>query len=98
MRDNTMAEALTDEQVVEIRRLYHVDGWTQGRLARQFKRAVGTIGRIVRGETHQDVGMPRAIPEDEVAASQKKLEELLQAKDESKFVDPLKEDKPKPYA
>lgn len=52
---------LTDEQAAEIRRLYVHEGWSQGRLARHFKRAVGTIGRIVRGETHQKAAMPQRL-------------------------------------
>lgn len=41
-------------QVLEIRRLYSEENWTQGRLAREFGMSVGQIGRIVRGEQWQD--------------------------------------------
>lgn len=47
-----MAKACSDQEVMRIRQLYAA-GWSQGRLAREFQRTVGTIGRIVRGETHQ---------------------------------------------
>lgn len=43
---------LTDAEAVEIRRLYFEEKWSQGRIARKFKRAVGSIGRITRFETH----------------------------------------------
>lgn len=48
------AAKLTPSDVLEIRRLYSEENWSQGRLAREFKMSVGQIGRIVRGESwHQ---------------------------------------------
>lgn len=46
---------LSDEQVVEVLRLYHEERWSQGRLARHFQVSVVTIGRYVRGESRQAV-------------------------------------------
>lgn len=50
--DNLGARKLTSEQVAEIRQHY-AEGATQGALARHFKVTIGTIGRIVRGESWQ---------------------------------------------
>lgn len=47
---NLGAAKLSAAQVVELRRLYQEEGWTQGRLARHFQVGVGQVGRIVRGE------------------------------------------------
>lgn len=92
---------LSDEDVLEIRRLARIEGWSQGRLARQFKRTIGTIGRIVRGETHQHVGMPRAVPASEIAESEARMLELLRSgslDDQGPVLpDALKLKKPNPY-
>jgi hypothetical protein len=55
---------LTESDILEIRRLANVEGWSYGKLSRRFSRTVGTIGRIVRWETHQHIAMPgRAEPD-----------------------------------
>lgn len=51
-RSNTKAAKLKAEQVIELKRLY-AEGWSQGRLSREFQISVGQIGRIVRGESWQ---------------------------------------------
>lgn len=69
---------------MRIRTLY-AEGWSQGRLAREFQRTVGTIGRIVRGETHQE--LPSISKEEDIAAAaaeaQKRFQEMVE-KDMSK--------------
>lgn len=49
-RNHGKAGKLTLDQVGEIRR-YYAEGATQGALARHYGVAIGTIGRIVRGES-----------------------------------------------
>ena len=49
-RNRGKAGKLTLDQVGEIRR-YYAEGATQGALARHYGVAIGTIGRIVRGES-----------------------------------------------
>lgn len=49
---NTRSAKLSNSQVIEIRQHY-ADGWSQGRLAREFDMSVVQIGRIVRGESHR---------------------------------------------
>ena len=51
-RHNYRAAKVTPEDVVNIRQAYE-DGATQGELARQYGVGVGTIGRMVRGESWQ---------------------------------------------
>ena len=51
------AAKLTAEQVYTIRERYDA-GETQGALAREYGVTIGTIGRAVRGETHQSVPAP----------------------------------------
>ena len=48
---------LTPSQVLELRQAY-VQGATQGSLARRYRVSVGTIGRIVRGESWQSYDSP----------------------------------------
>lgn len=65
---NSKAGKLTRTQVIDIRVKYHQEEWSQGRLARYFGVTIGTIGRIVRGETWQTVQHPasaRAAYQDE---------------------------------
>ena len=49
-KGNTRSSKLTPTQVHEIRQLY-AQGWSQGRLCRQYDISIGQIGRIVRGES-----------------------------------------------
>lgn len=78
-----MSSPCTPEEVMRIRQLY-AQGWTQGRLAREFQRNVGTIGRIVRGETHQE--LPQISPDitSSAAEAQKRFEELMLEKTEER--------------
>ena len=55
--------------VLEIR-LRAREGWTQGKLAREYHLSVGTIGRIVRMETHNKVAIVGALPTAAPAASE----------------------------
>lgn len=75
---NSRAARVSNEQVLEIRRLYHDEGWTQGRLAREFGLNINTIGRMVRGESRQRVPMPTDSPS-EIAARMAKLQSLRDA-------------------
>ena len=61
---NTRAARISNEQVLELRRLYFDENWSQARLARHYQVNVNTIGRIVRGESRQRVPMPSAKPEE----------------------------------
>lgn len=96
---------LTPEQVVEIRRLYFQEHWTQARLARRFQITIGTVGRIVRGETWQGrAGAPgtsfdQSKPLDQqVAESQARLEQMIDMQEkEPEIPDILKPKKPNPY-
>lgn len=79
-RFNTRAARLSPEQVLEIRQAYS-QGETQGSLCRRFGVSVGTIGRIVRGETWNQYQGPRAeqtynvppIPQEEIDQSLAKV-------------------------
>jgi IS30 family transposase len=80
-------------EVQRIRELYAA-GWSQGRIAREFQRTVGTIGRIVRGETHQQ--LPKLASEEELAKgaaeAQRKLMErfLSEVNEKAEINDELK--------
>lgn len=54
-RYNTRSSKLTIVEVRELRRLYHEEGWSQGRLARKYDLSVVQVGRIVRGESQRSV-------------------------------------------
>lgn len=56
-KGNSKAAELTKGQVIEILELWATGEWTQGALARRFQKSIGTIGRIVRRESHQDITM-----------------------------------------
>lgn len=83
-RFNTRAAVLTPEQVLEIRERYS-QGETQGSLCRAFSVSIGTIGRIVRGETWNQHAGPRAeqtlnLPptsQEQIDASFQRLQEQL---------------------
>lgn len=49
---------LSEMDVVDIRVKYWQLNYTQGQLAREKRVTINTIGRIVRGETWQEVGGP----------------------------------------
>lgn len=56
-RGNTRAAKLTPIQVLDIREAYDT-GTTQRELCNRYGVSIGTIGRIVRGETWQSYGGP----------------------------------------
>lgn len=79
---------LSDEEVVEILRLYHDEKWTQGALARKFNVSAGTIGRYVRGESRQDVvaepldevlPLTGGVPNPDLSESMARLKTLIEA-------------------
>lgn len=82
---NTRAARLTPEEVYQIRQEYEA-GTTQGELCRKYGVSVGTIGRIVRGETWNQFQGPRAVqtydlprPSDsEIQESERRLRESLE--------------------
>ena len=73
---NTKASKLSNEDVYEMRRLYQDEGWSQARLARHFGVVTNTVGRVVRGESHQHV--PSPVNPNDVA---ERLMELQERKD-----------------
>ena len=58
---------VTNGTVMEILDKYHNEGWTQGQLSRHYGLAIVTIGRMVRGESHQRV--TKAFVSDDSAAA-----------------------------
>lgn len=95
-QQNIRAGKLTPSAVIELRRLYHEERWTQGALARKYQISVGQVGRIVRGESWQQYTMPcsdeqiehtaaTAVPtsEAEVQESVSILEKILAARPDS---------------
>lgn len=68
---NTRASKLSNEEVYEMRAEYTA-GATQAYLSRKYGVTVGTVGRIVRGESHQRVPMPHK-EEDHTAAQARLL-------------------------
>jgi hypothetical protein len=61
----TRAAKISPANAIEIREKY-AQGWTQGRLSREFKLSVGQIGRIVRGESWQQFGLIRTSHEQQL--------------------------------
>lgn len=79
-RNHTKSAKLTAEQVLSIRDAYAA-GTTQGELARTYQMSVGTIGRIVRGESWTSLGGaedPKAVSE-AAAASLARLRAMQEA-------------------
>lgn len=66
------AAKLTGVQVLRIRELYSV-GYSQGALAREFQVTIGTIGRIVRGESWQAITEGEPVVGPGVLASEAEL-------------------------
>lgn len=60
---NNRASKLTNEQVFEIRMKYRGGQYTQSRLSREYGVIPETIGRIIRGDSHQNVPMPEEVPD-----------------------------------
>lgn len=70
------ASKLTLASVAEIRRLY-AEGYTQGSIAKYAGVTIGTIGRIVRGETWCEGAGERGPTELEVKASEQRAHALM---------------------
>ena len=81
-------------EILQIRQQYK-DGWSQGRLAREWKMSVGQIGRIVRGESWAELeesgGM---LPPDQVdmEAAAKRLAKMMEEATEKRRQDNLVDD------
>lgn len=60
-KGNITRATLTPEEVLRIREDYASGEWSQGALARRHLVGVGTIGRIVRGESWQQYRRPVSI-------------------------------------
>lgn len=71
------ASKLTLESVREIRRLYG-EGYTQGSIAKYAGVTIGTIGRIVRGETWCEGAGDRAPTALEIKTSEQRMVALAQ--------------------
>lgn len=71
---NTRAAKLTNEQVYELRREYHEEGVTQSFLSRKYGVNINTVGKILRGETRQNV--PQPLPAEDHEAAQRRLLEF----------------------
>jgi transposase-like protein len=63
---NRRAAKLSGEQVLEIFHLYHEEGWSQGRLSREFEVGAAQIGKIVRREAWQEVLRGKTLGESEL--------------------------------
>ena len=78
------SKKLSNEQVWEIKDKYFNRGYTQAALCREYGVVRETIGRIVRGESRQNVGKPEAPKEDPMAVFNRLMvlqEGLRQAKE-----------------
>lgn len=75
---NTRAAKLTAALVEQIRERYKEPGVTQGQLAREYRVTAAQIGRIIRGESWQNIPQPAPTQED-IAGS---LQRLLNAQKE----------------
>lgn len=75
-RRNGKAAKLTLDQVGTIRRAYDA-GATQGELARHFGVTIGTIGRVVRGETWVGQARPGEGTQAEIDESKARLARML---------------------
>lgn len=73
---NSKAAKINAADVMKIRELYGI-GWTQSRLCREFQISIGQIGRIVRGESWQQ--LPKIATEEEIAQSKARALALLGA-------------------
>ena len=75
-KGNTGAAKLTLASVAEIRRLYG-EGYTQGSIAKYAGVTIGTIGRIVRGETWCEGAGDRMPTELEMKAGEQRARALM---------------------
>lgn len=84
----TRAAKLDWDVVEKIRRLYEQDGWTQGRLAREFGIGSAQIGRIVRYESWQQTQQPQQPNmEGSIALVQRLLDQAQAEHDANKQAD-----------
>lgn len=79
-RHNTRSAKLTAAQVLELRQKYAA-GMSQSELSREFQVTIGTIGRIVRGESWQNFQRitPPAELTDRAMQSQERMRAMLAA-------------------
>lgn len=86
------AAKITWATVRRIRHLYEEEGWTQGRLSREFGIGTAQVGRIVRYESWQE--QPHDLPEEATAeGSVVLLQKLLgEAQDQRDTERKVKED------
>jgi len=82
-RGNEAATKLSNEQVLKLRQRYFEEGWSQGRLSREYQVSINTVGRICRGESRQKVPMP--IPEEDHAAIQARLLAIQEEEDRKRL-------------
>jgi len=76
---NSKAAKLTASQVIEIRRLYAESDATQGQIARDFEISAVQVGRILRGESWQQ--LPATMPtREEMDMSARRLYEMQEAR------------------
>ena len=78
---NSKASKLTPAIVMEMRERWASGAWTQGALSREYQLSVVQVGRIVRGESWQGVGMP--LTQEDLQASQERFLAMIKA-DEGK--------------
>lgn len=86
-RNNRGASKLTAGDVRNIREMYGGGHYTQGQLSRDFGISVNQIGRIVRGESWQDIPEPLS---DEIAANA--LTRLIKTQEEVNLSNKLAEE------
>jgi hypothetical protein len=76
-KDNTAAKRkLTNAQVRELKELHHTGEWTQGRLAKHFGISAMQAGRIVRGESRNNVVTPTEAKEKEAEREAQRTSEI----------------------
>jgi len=86
-RGNVKSSKLTPTQVYEMRRRYE-QGWSQGRLSREYGVSVGQIGRIVRGESWQSYGKPDSREElEELRLEAAKMDDAPLSEAEAKAIE-----------
>lgn len=89
------AAKLSWARVREVRQRYEHEGWSQGRIAREYGMSSAQVGRIVRYESWLETGAtaesPAENPEGSLSLVQKLLEEANAHKQRDKELDGLKE-------
>lgn len=81
-------------RVREIRHRYENEGWSQGRIAREYGMSSAQVGRVVRYESwldhHATPASPTDNPEGSLSLVQKLLDEANQMKQRDKELEELK--------